>query len=71
MQPGGPVGRAGGDRGPARFPHLGAGDTPENLPTRLNYPAATGVDGAGNPLIVDDDNGRVREVNGSAPKSNR
>jgi len=47
------------------------GDSGPATGARLNYPAATGVDGTGNLLIVDDDNGRVREVSGSAPESNR
>jgi hypothetical protein len=47
------------------------GDSGPATGARLNYPAATGVDAAGNLLIVDDDNGRVREVNGSAPASHR
>jgi len=47
------------------------GDSGPATGARLNYPAATGVDGTGNLLIVDDDNGRVREVNGSAPASHR
>lgn len=47
------------------------GDSGPATSARLNYPAATGVDGSGNLVIVDDGNGRVREVNGSAPESNR
>ena len=47
------------------------GDSGPATDARLNYPAATAVDAAGNLLIADDDNGRVREVNGSAPESNR
>jgi hypothetical protein len=47
------------------------GDSGPATGARLNYPAATGVDGSGDLLIVDDDNGRVRQVNGSAPGLNR
>jgi len=54
--------------------HAGGGFLGDSGPAtgaRLNYPAATAVDATGNLLIADDDNGRVREVNGSAPESNR
>ena len=47
------------------------GDSGQATSARLNNPRATGVDGSGNLLIVDTGNGRVREVNGSAPQLNR
>jgi trimeric autotransporter adhesin len=42
------------------------GDSGPATGARMNYPAATAVDGSGNLLIVDDDNGRVRKVTGLA-----
>jgi hypothetical protein len=42
------------------------GDSGPATGARLNYPAATGVDGSGNLLIVDDDNGRIRKVTSPA-----
>ena len=47
------------------------GDSHQATSAELNSPQATGVDGSGNLLIVDTGNGRVREVNGSAPEVNR
>jgi hypothetical protein len=40
------------------------GDSGPATSARLNFPEATGVDGSGNLLIVDTDNGRVRQVTG-------
>jgi hypothetical protein len=46
------------------------GDSGPATSARLDYPEATGVDASGNLLIVDADNGRVREVTGQAPQVN-
>jgi hypothetical protein len=47
------------------------GDSGQATSAELKSPLATGVDGSGNLLIVDTGNGRVREVIGPAPGSNR
>jgi DNA-binding beta-propeller fold protein YncE len=44
-----------------------AGDSGPAIHGRLDYPAATAVDAAGNLLVVDEHNGRVRQVTGTAP----